>query len=250
MLTIKYLATGLLIPYANNSRTHTAQQIRQVSASIQEFGFTNPVLIDEDNGIIAGHGRVLAAELIGLEKVPTITLKGLSEAQRRAYVIADNQIALNAGWNKDNLRLEIMDLKKLDFNIKVIGFEISEIKSLFDEDKYSEKVEAPIYEPSEKKPDFNELYDSDKCFRLIKNIEESNISDNDKFFLTMAAYRHVSFNFENIANYYAHANKRIQGLMEESALVIIDYNKAIENGYVTFSQRISEQYLLDHPHEE
>jgi len=189
--------------------------------------------------------------LIGLEKIPTIMLEGLSEAQRKAYVIADNQIALNAGWNKDNLRLEIMDLKKLDFNIKVMGFEIAEIKSLLnDEDKYSEKVEAPIYEPSEKKPDFNELFDSDKCFELIKNIEESNISDNEKLFLTLAAYRHVSFNFENIANYYAHANKMIQGLMEESALVIIDYNKAIEKGYVTFSQRISEQYLVDHPHEE
>ena len=127
MLKIKYLATGLLIPYANNSRTHTEQQIKQVAASIQEFGFTNPILIDEKNGIIAGHGRVLAAELVKLKEVPTIKLEGLSEAQKKAYVIADNKLALNAGWSYELLKLEFDELKALDFNIDVIGFNQKEI---------------------------------------------------------------------------------------------------------------------------
>ena len=130
MLTIKYLATGLLIPYANNSRTHTEQQIKQVAASIQEFGFTNPVLVDEDNGIIAGHGRVLAAELTGLEKIPTITLKGLSETQKKAYIIADNKLALNADWSLDNLKLEIDHLTEIGFDLEILGFDESEFDEI------------------------------------------------------------------------------------------------------------------------
>jgi len=97
--TIEHLAIDALIPYARNSRTHSAEQVAQVAASIREFGFTNPVLIDGEGGIIAGHGRVMAARQLGLAEVPCIRLAHLSEAQRRAYVIADNKLALNAGWD-------------------------------------------------------------------------------------------------------------------------------------------------------
>lgn len=121
-LEIAYKPTDSLIPYARNSRTHSPEQIGQVAASIKEFGFTNPVLIDESGGIIAGHGRILAAQKLQLTEVPTITLAHLTETQRKAYVIADNQIALNSGWNLDMLALELKDLENMDFDLSLLGF--------------------------------------------------------------------------------------------------------------------------------
>ena len=100
MIQIKEKLVSELIPYVNNSRTHSDDQVAQIAASIKEFGWTNPILIDGDNGIIAGHGRVMAARKLGFEKVPTIELKDLTKAQRKAYIIADNRLALNAGWDK------------------------------------------------------------------------------------------------------------------------------------------------------
>ena len=132
-LKITYLKRDSLIPYVNNSRTHDNNQVKQIASSIKEFGFTNPVLIDENNGIIAGHGRLLAADLLGLDEVPTITLKGLSEAQRKAYVIADNQLALNAGWDLDSLKVEIDRLTELDFDVDLLGFDDDFLSSLLDE---------------------------------------------------------------------------------------------------------------------
>lgn len=123
MLTVNYRSIGELIPYINNSRTHSESQVQQVAASIKEFGFTNPILIDEGNGIIAGHGRLMAAQLLGLDEVPTITLEGLTEAQRKAYVIADNQLALNAGWDFESLRIEVDRITEFDFDIGLLGFD-------------------------------------------------------------------------------------------------------------------------------
>lgn len=111
-----------LIPYARNSRTHSPEQVAQLVASIREFGWTNPVLIDEEGGVIAGHGRLLAAAEIGMKDVPCIVLAGLTEAQKKAYVIADNKLALNAGWDEEMLRLELEDLKGLDFDMTLTGF--------------------------------------------------------------------------------------------------------------------------------
>lgn len=113
--------------YINNSRTHSDEQINQIIASINEFGFTNPLLINPDNGVIAGHGRLTAAIRIGLDKVPCIVLEGLTEAQERAYVIADNQIALNASWNYQMLELEIAELKDFDFNVELLAFDPTKI---------------------------------------------------------------------------------------------------------------------------
>ena len=123
MLAIKYQEIKKIIPYVNNSRTHSDHQIKQVMASIKEFGFTNPILVDESYGVIAGHGRLLAAEILEMDKVPTIMLKGLTKAQRKAYIIADNQLALNSGWDIDLLKLEIDNLKELDFDLDFLGFD-------------------------------------------------------------------------------------------------------------------------------
>jgi len=124
-IEIIYRNASDLIPYANNSRTHSDDQINQVASSIKEFGFTNPVLIDEQGGIIAGHGRVMAAKKLGLAEVPTITLGGLTKAQLKAYVIADNQLALNSGWDMNALKLEIETLSEMDFDIDLLGFDDS-----------------------------------------------------------------------------------------------------------------------------
>ena len=120
-----------LIPYVNNTRTHDEKQVKQIAASIKEFGFTNPVLVGESNDVIAGHGRILAAEKLGIEQVPTIELKGLSEAQKKAYIIADNKLALNAGWDEDLLKIELEGLKELDFDLSVIGFNSDELDDIF-----------------------------------------------------------------------------------------------------------------------
>ena len=116
-----------LIPYAANSRTHSDAQVAQIAASIREFGWTNPILIDGDNTIIAGHGRLLAARKLGMEDVPAIILDHLSKAQQRALVIADNQLALNAGWDIGMLKAEIEDLNLEGFNLELLGFDEREL---------------------------------------------------------------------------------------------------------------------------
>ena len=130
--TLETIQIDALIPYARNSRTHSDAQVAQIAASIKEFGFTNPVLIDAGGGIIAGHGRVLAARKLGLSEVPCIRLEHLTEAQKRAYVITDNKLALNAGWDDEMLRIELEELGEAGFNLDITGFNLDEISKLFD----------------------------------------------------------------------------------------------------------------------
>jgi len=143
-----------LIPWARNPRTHSDEQIAQIAASIAQFGFNNPILVDTKAGIIAGHGRLLAARKLGLTEVPVIVLDHLSEAQKRAYIIADNQLALNAGWDDTLLRAELAALQEEDFNVRLIGFDDEELarllaaqdaaEGLTDEDAVPELQETPI----------------------------------------------------------------------------------------------------------
>ena len=148
MESIEWKQTGKLIPYANNSRTHSEKQIQQVAASIKEFGFTNPILIDEDNGIIAGHGRLQAAQLLGMDTVPTISLKGFTEAQKKAYVIADNKLALNSGWDDELLKIEIEALSDFDFDLDILGWDVlpdfkGEVDySILDDDDLHDELES------------------------------------------------------------------------------------------------------------
>jgi DNA modification methylase len=130
--SIKHVSVNTLIPYASNSRTHSQEQVAQIAASIKEFGFTNPILTDGKNGIIAGHGRLEAARLLGLETVPTIELSHLTKAQRKAYIIADNKLALNAGWDIETLKAELEGLKELDYDLGLTGFDPSELAGILD----------------------------------------------------------------------------------------------------------------------
>ena len=131
-LTIKYRPRKELHAYDRNPRTHSADQVLEIAESIKQFGWTNPIIIDEQNGIIAGHGRLQAADLLHIDNVPTIQLKNVDENTRRALVIADNKLALNAGWDEDLLRDEINLLSAADFNIDVLGFTENELQALDD----------------------------------------------------------------------------------------------------------------------
>ena len=152
-LSIDYIPTADLLPYAMNSRTHSDDQVAQIAASIKEFGFTNPILIDDQETIIAGHGRLMAAKKLKLSEVPTITLEGLTEAQKKAYVIADNKLALNAGWDTEALTAELRRLQELEFDLNLIGFDSDElaqllepeqVEGLTDEDDVPDVPETPV----------------------------------------------------------------------------------------------------------
>ena len=138
-----------LIPYINNSRTHSDEQVAQIAASIKEFGWTNPILVDGANGIIAGHGRLLAARKLGYKEVPTIELKDLTETQKKAYIIADNRLALNAGWDNEILSIELGSLQSANFNIELLGFDAIELSDLFDEQIKELKSNTEEIDPDE-----------------------------------------------------------------------------------------------------
>jgi ParB-like chromosome segregation protein Spo0J len=149
-----------LMPYERNARTHSAEQVAQIAASIVEFGFTNPILVDSHDGIIAGHGRLMAAQELGLKTVPVVVLDHLSERQRKAYILADNQLALNAGWDTDLLREELQDLAEQDFDLSLIGFSddeladlLPEIEELPPEDADADAVPEPPADPVSKPGD-------------------------------------------------------------------------------------------------
>jgi len=142
-----------LIPYANNARTHSDEQVAQIAASIKEFGFTNPILVDGTNGIIAGHGRLMAARKLGMDKGPVIELSHLSEAQRKAYILADNRLAMNSGWDTQLLSLELKSLDDEGFDLELLGFDADELANLLepeqvegntDEDAVPEVPETPV----------------------------------------------------------------------------------------------------------
>lgn len=149
--TIEQVSVETLIPFAKNSRTHSPEQVAQIAASVREFGFTNPVLIDAENGIIAGHGRVMAARKLGLESVPCIRLGYLTEAQKRAYVIADNKLALNAGWDDELLKVELRGLEEEGFGLGLTGFTPEEIEKMIGQFDVSEG-EMPELKDGDREP--------------------------------------------------------------------------------------------------
>ena len=239
-----------LIPYVNNSRKHSDKQVAQIAASIKEFGWTNPILVDGDNGIIAGHGRLMAARKLGITEVPTIELSDLSESQKKAYVIADNNLALNADWDEALLKIELENLKDLSFDLDILAFDDEFLTNLLEENEdeenmYTQKVDIPTYEPSEIKPNVKDLYDDSKAFDLIDKIKASKLPQAEKDFLMLTAGRHVVLNFQLIADYYAHSERPVQQLMEDSALVIVDLDSAIANGWVNLSKKLDDIYDED-----
>lgn len=149
-MQIEQVAVSALIPYARNSRTHSDEQVAQIAASIKEFGWTNPILIDGESGIIAGHGRLLAARKLGMKEVPVIQLSGMTDTQKKAYIIADNKLALNAGWDDELLKLELDELHDEGFDMGLIGFNADDLSKLMG---FDEEIEAPESSAKEINPD-------------------------------------------------------------------------------------------------
>lgn len=173
-LKITYKNTVDLIPYARNARTHSEAQVGQIAASIKEFGFTQPVLLDGQNGIIAGHGRVLAALKLELEQVPTIELQHLSNTQKQAYIIADNKLALNSTWDDQLLALEVEDLKAVDFDLSLIGFHSFELPDL--EGDKPETEDAPEDDELNFTIQYNIIFDHEEqqndWYTFVKYLKE------------------------------------------------------------------------------
>lgn len=236
-----------LKPYANNPRDNESA-VEPVANSIKEFGFKVPIVATSDGEIINGHTRFKASKLLGLKKVPVIISDDLTEEQIKAFRLADNKTGELADWNEELLAKE---LEKLDFNLEQFGFE--KLADEFDEedneeDPYTSKITTPTYEPTGEEVYLQDLVDTTKRDELIRKIQTADIPSDIEEFLKNAAQRHLRFNYKNIAEYYASAPKEVQELFEDSALVIIDYDKAIEKGYVKLNTAL--QGMIDESEDE
>ena len=234
-----------LKPYANNPRDNESA-VEPVANSIKEFGFKVPIVATSDGEIINGHTRFKASKRLGLEKVPVIIADDLTEEQIKAFRLADNKTGELAEWNEELLAKE---LEELDFNLEQFGFE--KLADELDEeegekeDPYTSKITTPTYEPTGEEVSLQDLVDTTKRDDLVRRIQTADIPSDIEEFLKNAAQRHLRFNYRNIAEYYANAPKEVQELFEDSALVIIDYDKAIENGYVKLTKAIESMIYDD-----
>lgn len=250
-LTFEYVGLDDITPYEYNARHHEAEDINGIKESIKQFGMDDPIGVWSDethhNVIVEGHGRLIAMKELRSEfpdneeykKVPVIHLDGLSEEQRRGYALAHNKTAELSTWDPDILGKELERIKGIDMT--KFGFTVDEMQDEGGEgldDKYTTKVNIPQYEITGDCPTISEMLDTEKADGLIEEIKQSGVTDEEKEFLIQAARRHNVFNYRNIAEYYAHAGAEMQRLMEKSALVIIDVDDAIANGYATLNANI------------
>lgn len=231
-LKIEYVKVLEIKPYLKNSKKHTTKQVRQVANSIERFGWIQPIVLDKDKNIIAGHCRLEASILLELDVVPCLFKRELTEEEAVALRIADNKLNESA-WN---MEFTVIDLKTLSEELfELTGFK-NNVISDFEEGKYTNKIVAPIYEPKNEKPELSELIEMEKVNKIIERITDSKLKDDEKSFLIFSAYRLIRFNYRKIADYYSNIeNGEMKEIMEDLALVIIDYNKAIESGYVKLS---------------
>ncbi len=227
-----------VVPYENNPRNNDTA-VKFVANSIKQFGFKVPIIIDKNGVIVAGHTRLKAAKKLGMKMVPCIVADDLTPKQVKAFRLADNKTAELADWNDELLESELADIDDIDMG--QFGFE--GLENLGEEEKddtYTTAINIPQYDITGDKTDMGGCYDSTKTDALVERIEASSVSDEEKEFLVKAAQRHTVFNYRKIAEYYAQASPEMQELMEESALVIIDYDNALRNGYVQLSESLEE----------
>jgi ParB-like chromosome segregation protein Spo0J len=243
-LEIEYVPVSELVPYANNAKLHDREQIEQIKKSIEDYGFNDPVAVWHNSGgdmeIVEGHGRVIALKELGASECPVIYLDRLTDEQRREYTLVHNKLTMNTGYDFDMLMEELDSLN--DFDAEFFGFE-GAIDDEVEDDTYTRKVDSPIYEITGENPKVEDLCDTTRADELKADIESADIPEDVRKFLEYAAMRHVVFNYASIAEFYAHADRDVQRLMEDSALVIIDYDRAIELGYVRL--RDSMEAMLD-----
>lgn len=231
------IATTDLIEYENNPRKNE-EAVQYVAESIRQFGFKVPCIVDSNNVLVAGHTRLKAAKFLGMEKVPCIVADDLSEEQIQAFRLADNKVSEFAEWDEELLAIELSEIVDIDMSDFGFNFDIEE--ESVEDDKYTTEVNIPQYEITGDVPKIEDLVDMEKAQELINEIWQSDVTDEEKVFLVEAAKRHCVFNYRNIAEYYAQASVEMQRLMERSALVIIDVDNAIADGYAKLKSDIDE----------
>lgn len=234
-MNIVELSIHDLVPYENNPRNNI-WAVEYVANSIEKFGFKVPIVVDKNNVIVAGHTRYMASKKLGLETVPCIVADDLTEEQIKAFRLADNKVSEIATWDDELLAIELSDI--IDIDMSDFGFvDLSDVVAESD-DTYTTDINIPQYEPTGENVALGACLDDSRTESLLMEIENSNLPAEEKEFLRKAAQRHNVFNYKNIANYYANASEEMQELMERSALVIIDYEDAIRNGYVQLSSSL------------
>lgn len=235
-MEIKMMKTSELIPYINNPRKND-HAVDAVASSINNFGFKVPIVVDGDNEIVNGHTRLKAAKKLGLTEVPVIVADDLTEEQIRAFRLADNKVSELAEWDMDALKVE---MEQITMNMQQFGFDVELEEKAKEESPYTNRIEAPFYEPTGNDISLKELVDTTKRDALVLEIQKSDIPEDIQDFLIMASQRHLVFDYRNIADYYSNASEEVQELMERSALVIIDFDDAIKNGYVKLAENVME----------
>lgn len=258
---IEMRPVGSVKPYGKNAKKHPPEQVEKLARIIERHGFDQPIVVDASGVVIKGHGRLLAAKALKLAKVPVVVRADLTPAQVREARIADNRVAELGEWDFDILATDVVGGLKNGLDLDIVGFSLKELGLVLNEDgaiertaeealneNYTRKIKAPVYEPKEKSsPPVEKLFDSTKTQKLEAEIEGSGAPEGVKSFLRIAAARHIVFDYAQIAEFYAHASAEVQDLMEKSALVIVDFKKAIENGFVVMSEEIAELHASEHP---
>ena len=246
-MNIVYKKVKDLIPYENNPRNND-EAVDYVAKSIEEFGFKVPCVVSSDGVLITGHTRLKACKKLGIDEVPCIVADDLTEDQIKAFRIADNKVSEYSTWDNTKLAEELSDIMMdmTQFGDDLFKDDDTMNVELPEEDNpYSQKKHVPQYEPTGDFVDIMDLIDDEKTNELIKEIKESNVSEDEKNFLIKAAYRHLKFNYSKIADYYSNASEEMQILMEKSALVIIDIDDAIANGYVKLTKVVEDLIAED-----
>lgn len=233
-----------LKPYDKNPRIITEQGLNELKGSLDEIGMAQPININVDNTILSGHARYYQLNKEDANQVVDVYVpeRQLTAKEEEAVIVRMNKNVAGK-WDFDILAndFEIEDLKSWGFTDLELSLDDLNLEE--EEEIYTRKIEAPVYEPKGERPELNALFKEDKTKELLNQIEKSEAPEEVKNFLKLAAHRHTVFDYKNIAEYYAHADKSIQELMENSALVIIDFEKAIENGFVRLTKGIKETYL-------
>jgi len=245
-MKIEQLNINDIKPYDKNPRKND-KAVDRVATSIKEFGFQQPIVVDKNMVIVVGHTRYKAAQKLKLSQIPVV-IADVSEEKLQAYRIADNKLNELAEWDDDLLFEEISEITARG-DEQLTGFNAEEINAILnkaDESAYTTKIDTPIYTPKGERPLVRELYSEDRCAELIVKIKQANVPEEVKDFLIKASDRHRVFDYENIAEFYAHADAELKTLMEDSALVIIDFNRAIELGYVNLTKDLKQNYIDDH----
>ena len=237
-----------------NWRIHPLSQQDALKGVLEEVGWVQQVIVNKRTGnLIDGHLRCQLAAREGAKTIPVVYVD-VSEDEEALVLATLDPIGAMAATDKQKLDELFAGIESENENVRKMMDEIAEKEKLVygdnsEADKYTRNIQAPIYEPKGDKPAVSDLFDDKRTKELIAEIESSDLPDDEKVFLRIAANRHTVLNYKRIAEYYSHSNKQVQSLMENSALVIIDFDKAIELGYVKLSKEISEQYIEDYGEE-